>query len=320
LQWIQANIRAFGGDPANVTLFGESSGAEDISTLMFSAAATGLFQRAILESTPAHDRKHMPTLATERKRGLEFAAALKLNPSDALGALRRMPVEQLFEHYQEVFGSHRHFPVIDGQVVQQNEWSYIDTGQFSIRHMLIGNNANEAYAYIPAALSQEDLAQRVSATRYLGNPETLRLLAAEKNPRRALDRVLTADAYLCHSQAFAAGMNASGGRAWMYQFSRVREGPGGKAWGAYHGTEYPYVVNTHDVWMPTTEVDRKLTEQVMAYWVQFARTGNPNGRAKQTWPRFRPPNYPVIDFNDMISHINAPEDALCQLYQNARGR
>jgi para-nitrobenzyl esterase len=320
LQWIQANIRAFGGDPGNVTLFGESSGAEDISTLMFSDEATGLFQRAILQSTPAHDRKHMPTLATEQKRGREFAAALRLKPPDTLAALRQMPVAQLFEHYQAFFGSHRHFPVIDGQVVRQNEWSYIDAGRFPIRQMLIGNNANEAYAYIPEALGREDLAQRVSGTHYLDSPETLRLLAAENDPRRALDRVLTADAYLCHSQAFAAGMNASGGQAWMYQFSRVREGPGGAAWGAYHGTEYPYVFNTHDAWMPTTGVDRDLTEQVMAYWVQFARTGNPNGAAVLPWPRFRQPDYRVLDFNDRVSYIDAPEQGLCQLYQDARGR
>ncbi|MCZ6828070.1 MAG: carboxylesterase family protein [Gammaproteobacteria bacterium] len=113
-RWTQDNIRAFGGDPTRVTLFGESSGAEDISSLMFSAEAAGLFQRAILESTPAHDRNPMLTLATERDRGLEFAAAPGLKYHDALASLRRMPVEQLFAHYQEYFGSHRRLPVVDG--------------------------------------------------------------------------------------------------------------------------------------------------------------------------------------------------------------
>jgi para-nitrobenzyl esterase len=196
--------------------------------------------------------------------------------------------------------------------VKQNQWSYIDAGQFPIQHMLIGNNANEAYAYLPAELSEKELAARINSTRYLDNPQTLRLIATDDDPRRALDRVLTADAYLCHSQAFAAAMNTGGGQAWMYQFSRVREGPGGEAWGAYHGTEYPYVFNTHDDWLPTAAADRKLTQDIMSYWFNFANDGDPNGELLPTWPEFGRDRALVQILDSAISSAPHPSLELCR--------
>jgi para-nitrobenzyl esterase len=318
LQWIQRNIRGFGGDPGNITLFGESSGAENITSLMFSPQAAGLFRRVILESTPAHDRRNMPTLQSEQARGRTFAQALGLESEGALEALRSMPAEKLFARYQEQFGSYRHYPVVDGQLLLRNEWIDIDAGRFPVREMLIGSNANEAYAYLPENLGEEDLARRISATRYLSHPDTRRAVRDETDPRRALDRILSADSYGCHSQAFAEALNAAGCQAWVYRFSRVREGAGGEAWGAYHGTEYPYVFDTHDPWLPTTRVDRRVTDQVMGYWTRFARTGNPNGQAALQWPRFQKPRYQAIDFDDRTTVVDAPDAALCNIYRANR--
>lgn len=318
LQWVQRNIRGFGGDPDNITLFGESSGAGNIISLMYSPAANGLFQRVILESPAAHDLRDMPTLESEQARGRAFAEALGLNAPNAVEDLREMPADQLFAQYQQQFGAFRHTPVVDGQFLERREWADIDAGVFPVRELLVGSNANEAYAYLPENLSEEELARQIGSTRHLDHPDTRQAVSDEPDLRRALDRILSADKYACHSRAFAAAMTAAGGKAWFYRFSRTREGAGGKAWGVYHGAEYPYVFDTHDPWMPTISIDRMVTDQVMGYWTRFARTGDPNGEATLQWPMFERPGYRVMDFDDSTAVIAMPDAALCAIYQANR--
>jgi para-nitrobenzyl esterase len=318
LEWVRRNIRAFGGDPERVTLFGESSGAENIFSLMFSPRAQGLFHRAILQSTPGHDLPDMPSLASEQERGRSFVSALGLAPRNSLQTLREMPVGRLFAAYEEELGSHFHYPVVDGEILERREWADIDAGRLPVQQLIIGSNANEAYAGLPETLTEEELASEIAATTYLDHPGTRRAVSGERDLRRALDRVRTAADFSCHSQAFAAAATKAGRKAWVYRFSRVREGAVGTAWGAYHGAEYPYVFNTHDPWLRTTDTDHELTAGMMAYWVRFARNGNPNGRDDLEWPTFRGSGYPVMDFGDRVAVVESPDAAVCRIYQARR--
>jgi para-nitrobenzyl esterase len=318
LQWVQSNIQVFGGDPSRVTVFGESSGAQNIAALMFSPELKGRFQRAVLESTPANDGANMLTLGAEEARGLAFARALGLPPEKALEALRDMPTEDVFTAYQQQVGKHYHSPVVDGQLLEKGLWDYIDAGELPSIPVIIGTNTNESYASIDENLDAAGLEQGIKNTRLLNSRQTLAVVQGEATPRRALDRVRSADTFGCHSQAFAAAMNASGGDAWLYSFSRVREGPGGEAWGAFHGAEYAYVFNSHDTWLPTTQVDRDLTGQMMNYWTRFASTGNPNGPGSITWPPFQVPEFAAVDLGDSVKILRAPEARLCAIYQQAR--
>jgi para-nitrobenzyl esterase len=112
------------------------------------------------------------------------------------------------------------------------------------------------------------------------------ILPVDGEPAQVQDMLITAYNYVCPSMYLADQVSRRGGRSWFYYFSRVREGELAQSMGAYHGAELPYVFNTHDDWLPTGKVDRELTGKIMDYWVNFARSGDPNGPGLYTWPRF----------------------------------
>ena len=97
----------------------------------------------------------------------------------------------------------------------------------------------------------------------------------------------------------------------MYFFTRQRPGPGGANFGAYHGAEIPYVFDTHDAWLPTDDEDRRLTEVMMDYWVQFARTGDPNVAGRPKWPPYRVEKPMVMKLGDEVAATPPHDAALC---------
>jgi len=115
----------------------------------------------------------------------------------------------------------------------------------------------------------------------------------------------------CPARRVAARINATDGRAWIYYFTRQRAGPGGEKLGAYHGTEIPYVFGTHDEWLPVESIDIELTDAVMDYWVQFARTGDPNMSGRPDWPAYRAEKPAVLELGEKIQAIAPVDAALC---------
>ena len=131
--------------------------------------------------------------------------------------------------------------------------------------------------------------------------------------RRAMDRIHTAKNMLCPSRYLAASVSASGGRSWAYHFTRQRPGPGGEKLGAYHGTEIPYVFNMHDAWLPNEDIDHELTAAVMDYWVQFARSGDPNLPNRPQWPAYDSNDPLVMELGDTIGSAKTKDTVLCEL-------
>lgn len=266
LQWIQDNISEFGGDPNRVTLFGESSGAENILALMFSGKAKHLFHRAALHSTAAYGIS-MPNLQDEQRRGEGLVAALG---ASSLQDLRQIDAATLLETYAELTADHYHSPAVDGQLVTESTWESVRSDRWPDHEVIIGTNSDEY-----------------------------------------LDRATTAVEYVCPSQSVAAQRTASGGDAWMYFFSRVREDAAGEEIGAYHGAEYPYVFGVHDDYMTTTEWDLELSTQMQQYWINFATSGDPNGAGSPDWPMFSGSAPLVQGFGDEIGTIPAVELEMC---------
>ena len=118
---------------------------------------------------------------------------------------------------------------------------------------------------------------------------------------------------MCPSRYLAAKATQMGGHGWVYYFSRQRPGPGGEALGAYHGTEIPYVFDMHDDWLPTEAHDHELTDVVMDYWVQFARSGNPNLPDRPRWPVYDADEPMVMELGDKIGAMEAHDTKLCEL-------
>ena len=161
LQWIQDHIQKFGGDPDRVTMFGESSGAENILALMFAEKAQGLFHRGILQSTAGYGLS-MPSLADETSRGARLGELLA---AESLQELRSVSAAELLNVYTEHFDDHYHSPAIDGQFITESTWASIRAGKSSGLAMIIGANADE---YKDRAATAEDYvcpSQMVAAAR-----------------------------------------------------------------------------------------------------------------------------------------------------------
>ena len=215
-------------------------------------------------------------------------------------------------------GQHYFEAVIDGLTMKGQPIESLDRADKTSTDILIGTNKDEWYMYIDEDSTREDLAQWVKENAPESAETLLAEVEGETDVRRAIDRLRTARDTLCSSRYFASRVSERGGRGWVYYFTRHRPGPGGEKMGAYHGTEIPYVFDMHDDWLPTESVDHAVTEAVMDYWVQFARTGDPNLPGRPEWPLHTADNPMVMELGDNIAAMEAHDATLCALLSPGR--
>jgi para-nitrobenzyl esterase len=311
LQWIQDNVQQFGGDPGRVTLFGESAGGENILALMMAERSQGLFHRGILQSAAAYGLS-MPSLYEEQVRGSELG---DLVGAASLREMRMVGADELLRAYSENFDDHYHSPAVDGQLITGSTWEAIQAHEFRDHEVLIGTNEGEWFDSIDSDASVDDVILTARQNPRIGGEEALEWVANEKDPRRAMDRLITAEAYLCPSRNVAANRTASGGRAWMYYFTRLREDENAPKVGVFHGAEYAYVFGKHDPYMTTTDHDLELGALMQQYWINFAATGDPNGDGLPEWPLFERPDPRVMELGDEVRQIPAVEPELCGAFE-----
>jgi para-nitrobenzyl esterase len=130
-----------------------------------------------------------------------------------------------------------------------------------------------------------------------------------------LEAVSAAKAFHCPSARTADAAAAAGQRVFVYHFERVR--PGSHGLGAYHGAEISYVFNTADSWLPSDASDHTLAQAMQAYWVNFARSGDPNGPGLPVWPRWRQASATVLALGDTVAAKPMPQAELCRLLISA---
>lgn len=316
-QWVRENIRAFGGDPENITAFGESAGAFDIIDLLTADMAAGkaqdsLFRRSISQSIGGSlvDRQ---TLKQEQATGVLLMSKLGLDPDITAERMRAVPAQDLLRASQELPSGHYFDAVVDGRTLRQAPRDSLQQANTHGVDILAGTNADEWYMYVDANATQEDLEAWIGKNAAEDRDELLAQTSHESDPRRSLDRLRTARNMLCPSRYLAEQVNQGGGRAWVYYFTRQRSGPGGEKLGAYHGAELPYVFDRHDDWLPTDAEDRKLTKAMMDYWVQFAKTGDPNLPGRPPWPRHTKRSPAVIELGEHIGVMEPFAVELCEL-------
>lgn len=284
LKWIKENIANFGGDPGNVTIFGESAGGFSVFMLTASPMAKGLFHRAISESGGGLGPARM-TLAQAEELGKKYLSDIG---AENIAAARALSAEEIQKNTK---GMGNFWPVPDGITIPTNMYEIYETGAFNDTHVLIGSNSNEGGLFVNQPLNSESFKAMVKGQYAAAAEEILKAYphATDAEATQSAKDLMRESTFAWPTWAWAKlHSRKSGNRAYLYYFDHRTEGiPGG----ANHAAEIPYVfsnlggpgpMNSK----PATPADIALSELIGAYWVNFAKTGNPNGEGLSNWPAF----------------------------------
>jgi len=325
LRWIQENIAAFGGDPANVTIAGQSAGAMSVYLLTASPRTRGLFHRAIVQSGPgglasfgvASSRNLAQSRTVAAQAGAAFA---KARGAASLADLRARPARELLA---PAAGAPpvRFSPVIDGWLLTDDVDTVYTTGRQQDVPLLTGMNADEGSASPGYGTATAAAFRDQARTRFGEKAEQfLRLYPAGSDADAGRAQVRSArDGALVSLQQLAAQRAATAKTpAYLYYFEHAIPWPEHPQFGAFHTSEVPYVFNNLALLKrPWTPVDRRLAEQTSSYWARFARTGSPNGPGLPTWPAFTPAAPAVMVLGDSPSVRTLPEAPIRKFFENA---
>src|SRR5690242_2363048 len=296
LRWVQRNIRAFGGDPGNITIFGESAGGYSVHAQLASPQAAGLFHKAIVESG-AYSLTQVP-LATAEAQGIAFATAAGCADIACLRALSVAAILQAGPK-STVFAN------IDGFVLTQSMLSALTSGQFNQVPTIVGSNHDEWRLFV--AQTEKATGTPLTAAAYpaaiaaLGIPPALvptivalYPLAAYNSPSEALGAVGTDVVFSCNA-AKSARLLSQYVPTFQYEFNDANAAmlyfapPISFPTGAYHASEIGYLfvlAQTPVPIPPFTPAQQQLSDAMVSYWTQFAKTGDPNGAGVPLWPQY----------------------------------
>jgi len=286
LAWVKRNIAAFGGDPDNVTVFGESAGGESILWLLATPSAKGLFNKAIVESGGGWYQPS--TLASKEKEGADFATAAGLPGANAtLDQLRALPADKTFDAPSKLgFG-----PFVDGRLITETPTQAFAAGREIDIPLMIGSNSFEASLMKSFSIPTAGFISRL--------PPGARALYPDAKSDDEFAHAVFTDSVMGGPAHWIAGRASSGAPSYLYHFSYVPTLRRGRTEGAGHGSEIPFAFATvEDIaarFGVQPSAEDKATENLMhACWVNFARTGAPDCG---DWKPYTPSSDTLMEFD-----------------------
>ena len=306
LEWVHRNIAQFGGDPARVTIFGESAGSWSVNVLVATPLAKGLFQRAIGESGGCFGRT--PKLARMEEAGVRIAQSAG---ADSLSALRAKPADELLK-VQGGFVAGE-----DGWVLPKDVHAIFAAGKQNDVPLLIGSNAGEGTAFTQPSVTAESFRERAKG--FGAMTDAFLKLYPAGSDHEAWDSqaaVIRDQTFGWEMRTWARMQTATGkSKVYLYYFSRVPPGPGSARYGAYHASEIPYVFhNLNPGRRPWEAVDRALADTVSSFWVNFAATGDPNGKGLPEWPAYQGKSDLALELGDHVEPRATPHKAALDFF------
>ncbi|HEX3366839.1 carboxylesterase/lipase family protein [Phenylobacterium sp.] len=286
LAWVRKNIAAFGGDPKNVTVFGESAGGQSILALLATPAAKGLFDKAVVESGGGWNPA--VSLAQEEARGVaRMQRAANLGPEATADQLRAVPADKLLD---SVGGAAGVGPVEDGRLMKETAAQAFADGHAIDVPLIIGSNSFEASLMrnfpvdVKVALGRMTPAQKAA----YGD------LGSDQN----LAEALYTDTVMAGPARWIAGKASTGAPSFLYHFSYVAAAQRGKVPGASHGSEIVYVFETGGkvAARAITPQDQAVSSLMHSCWVGFAKTGKPACNSGPAWPAYDPASDHLMEF------------------------
>jgi len=317
LRWVQRNIQAFGGDPHNVTIFGESAGASFVSSLLVSPLSEGLFQKAIVESKRSH--WNFPRLESQgpdgkpsaKEDGVAFATGIGLvNPTaedlralsattvlgpDNLDASRRAAILRSAGQTGGAATLQAIAPIMDGKILKDDVEEEFAAGHVAHIPIMLGTNTDESNVF-PGLRDDPALA----LARFGPALDRLQKLYDPDGTRDRGDvaaNIMTAAFFQEPYRELAMSSAAQSNPTFLYRFGYVAEQLR-PALGVRHGGELIYVFGTAPGMKPLSKRDLQIGEMVRSYWTNFAKTGDPNAQGLPPWSRFKPAHQVTLDFGN----------------------
>ncbi|MBX9604115.1 MAG: carboxylesterase family protein [Bryobacteraceae bacterium] len=315
LEWTKRNIARFGGDPSNVTIFGESAGAAAVHYLMGSPLSKGLFAKAIMESNPsAPPRRHLrerwydvdpgetvgERVAAELKAGA--AAALRaVEPKAVMAAMQKpgvgpsgtlMPLE----------------PVIDGYVVPGDMDDIFEQGRQHKVPLILGANSDEGNLAVAVSVKARDALsfKQIVSQYYPRHADEIAALYPADTAEQYVAgmRRLSGDRSFVTAARWIAARHAKVAPVYLYYFSYVASSIKGKVPGAAHAAELPFVFQMPMAALGVPQFspeDLKVAQAMSSMWAQFARSGNPNPSGSPVWPAYKPDADEYFEFGETLA-------------------
>ena len=295
LEWVKRNIAAFGGDPDNVTLAGESAGGAAVQALMASPLARGLFDKAVIQSGGGLSAMAESQGAIGLAAGDAWAASVGAPANATAAELRRLPVEKI------TAARFISFPSVDGLVLERNPAVTFAQGKQVQIPLLVGANSweasltilDDAYARVLLGPAYDDLLQSYRA---LGLDDA-----------KARDQLRT-DLYFVQPARHIAALHARDNPTWLYHFEMVPASQRALQPGAAHAGELPYLFGTPaSMFMAWDDRDRAVSADMMARWARFVATGNPNARGSEAWKGAQGGDFLRIDASPTMASPSAQD-------------